>query len=186
MIIKDISICNNSVVENKFAFRYFKEKTNRIGNIISFLAPVKIENSKESLYAEEAINFLWEVPDVSVISAICIQRIFSSVIGNVLSTPNFLNSKVEINEEKIIVHKEHTQGGVVQPYGQVSLNYLKYINNTCIGYLGIYIKAGNESVTPYAFSTNLKDSNVITQFMMDGSKEFYRMMQSIFLSSSRI
>lgn len=185
MIISDISICNNELIENKFAYRIFKERTLRNGNIIAFISKVDIKSKISTLYADEAINFLWEIQDIAPMTAVCIQRLFSSVIGNILSNSKFLNAKIEINEDKIIIHKEHKQGGVVQLYGQASLSNLHFINNTCIGYLGIYIKAG-QLAPAFAFSTDLIDVNIRNQFMIDCMKEFYAMMQSIVIETSRI
>ena len=185
MIKTDIPICNNEIIENKFAYNIFKDRILRNGNIISFISKVDIKTKKCTLYADEAINFLWEIPDISPITAVCIQRLFNSIVGNVLSNPKFLNCKIEILEDKIIIHKEHKQGGVVQPYGQASLSNLHFINNTCIGYLGIYIKAG-QLAPAFAFSTDLIDGNIKNQFMIDCMKEFYAMMQSIVIETSRI
>lgn len=185
MIRTDISICNNQVIENKFAYNVFKERTLRNGNIIAFISKVDIKTKTNLLSADEAINFLWEIPDIIPITGVCIQRIFSSIVGNILSQPSFLNSKIEINEDIIIVHKEHKNGGVVQQYGQTSLNALNFINNTAIGYLGIYIKAGTLAPA-FAFSTELMDINIRNQFMTDCINEFYRLMQSIIVSSSKI
>jgi hypothetical protein len=183
MIKTDISICDNKLIESKFAYRIFKEKTNRLGNIISFISPVEITaKDSNAICADEAINFLWEIPDTTPTTAVCIQRLLSSTIGNILSNEKYLNAKVEIDRERIIIHKEHTQSGVIQLYGQGSIHDLNIINGTCVGYLGLYIKAGNKAPA-FAFSTNLT-KEISNYFMKDCIGEFYGMMQSIFLVTS--
>jgi hypothetical protein len=193
MIKTDITICNNDLIENKFAYHMFKEKTYRGGNIIAFVSKVEIINKTSKLYADEAINFLWEIPDITPMAAVCVQRLFSSIVGNILSNTKFLNTKVEIDEEKIIIHKEHNQGDIIQPHGQASLNDLNFVNTTGIGYLGIYTQAGSQAPA-FAYSTKMTDDTISghpnctrrSEFMVDCIKEFYGMMQSVFISTSRI
>ena len=180
MITNDITLVDNNLINNKFAYKFFKDKTFRNGNIIACVAPVKLPNL--NIESDQVISFLWEIPDITPIAGVCIQRIFSSIVGNILSTEKYLNTRVEIDEEKIIIHKEHTHGEIVQNKGQASINSLSFVNNTGICYLGIYVVAG-EKTPAAAFSTNLKNSHIFPQ---DVIREFYGLMQSLFLSSFKV
>lgn len=186
MIKKDINICNNELIENKFAYRVFKDRALRNGNIIAFKSPVEIYKNNNIFYSDEAVNFLYEIPDISIITGICIQRLFNSIIGNILSNEKYLNAKVEIDENKILIHREHKHNGITLPYGIVNLNSLSFVNNTCIGYTAIHIKAGEKALAGSFSTGEIINENSIIQFMNEIIHEYYGLMQSLFLESSRI
>ena len=69
MIIPKIIRMDDSFLRNRFANQYLADaRTLRIGNIISFVAPVELSESIRSvkpIIAEEAINFCLELPELS-------------------------------------------------------------------------------------------------------------------------
>ena len=42
MIINDQKVYDGSFIHKRFAYRYFRERTLPIGNIVSFVAPVEV------------------------------------------------------------------------------------------------------------------------------------------------
>ena len=72
MIIDEIKTYDGEILHNRFAYRYFRNKTLPIGHILAFRAPMLVEADgmideedvlkNEFIYSDDAINFLWEIP----------------------------------------------------------------------------------------------------------------------------
>ena len=129
MILKDIKVYDGNLLHSRFAYRFFKERTLPIGNIIAFRAPMKVEAAgmidsediinNDFIYSDDAINFLWEIPNLDSFGAVAWQRLFNTQIANILSS-KYLNAPIEVDGDDLIVHKEHAQGGVTQTKGKCS------------------------------------------------------------------
>ena len=80
MIINDIKVYDGNLLHSRFAYKYFRKNTLPIGNIIAFRAPMHVEaagmiDSEDILngdfiYSEDAINFLWEIPNLDPFGAV--------------------------------------------------------------------------------------------------------------------
>ena len=88
MIISNIEKYDGHLLHNRFAYQYFRDKTLPIGNIIAFRAPMHVEAggmidhedvlNDDYIYSDDAINFLWELPNVDFFGAVSFQRLFNS------------------------------------------------------------------------------------------------------------
>jgi len=193
MIIKDIKLYDGAILQDRFAYGYFKDKVMRTGNIIAFRAPMKVEQkfmvdredlvNSDFIYSDDAINFCIEIPDISLFAGVCFQRLFCSTVGNVLAE-KYLKCNVEIDGDDIFVLKEHNQGGIVQSKGKASVSIAKQVNNAVLIHLGINCVCGKRAPA-FAFSTNLNDEQC-NQFMMDGINCFYSMIHDIFVATTKI
>ena len=193
MIIKNIEVYDGSHLCDRFAYDHFKDKTQRIGNIIAFRAPMKVEAEfmvdKEDLvnndfiYSEDAINFCIEIPDVSLFAGVCFQRLFNGVLGNILAS-KYLKADIEIDGDDIIVHKEFEQGGIVQQKGKASVSIAKECNGAVLIHTGINVKAGKRAPA-FAYSTNLDDEQC-NNFMVDIVNMYYGMVQDIFVATCKV
>lgn len=189
MIIDKIRLLDNEIFESKVANKYLgDQRTLRIGNIISFKCPVKLDLIDYSSYtktkyiSDDSINFIIEIPDISSYAGVCFQKMFIVNVANILSA--HIKSDIDIINNDIIIKKEHTNAGIVQSNGVVSLNHIKNINGTILMYLGLYNNAGKSSI-PRAISLNLNNDDVLS--IMDKINEgFYHLANSVTLNVSKM
>jgi hypothetical protein len=191
MIIEQ-SIYDGKLLHSRFAYRFFRDKTLPIGNIVAFRSPMKVETegmidtedilNKDFIYSDDAINFLWEIPNMDSFGAVAYQRLLNTLIANILST-NYIKAPIEMNGDDMNVHKEHQQGGVTQAKGKcsVSITYVK--NNVALGHTGINITAGKKAPA-FAYSTNLSDDQA-NKFMEDVIRLFYSLNDDIFVATTK-
>jgi len=193
MIIKDIKEYDGKLLHARFAYKFFRERTLPIGNIIAFRAPMKVEVegmidsedvlNNDYIYSDDAINFLWEIPYLDSFGAVAWQRLFNTQIANILST-KYLKAPIEVDGDDLIVHKEHNQGGITQPKGKCSVSITYTKNGVALGHTGINISAGKKAPA-FAFSTNLADEHAET-FMKEVVELFYRLNDDIFIATSKV
>jgi hypothetical protein len=193
MIIKDIKVYDGKLLHSRFAYRFFRERTLPIGNIIAFRAPMKVEVegmidsedvlNNDYIYSDDAINFLWEIPYLDAFGAVAWQRLFNTQIANILST-KYLNTPIEVDGDDLIVHKEHNQGGVTQPKGKCSVSITYTKNGIALGHTGINISAGKKAPA-FAYSTNLTNEQA-DSFMKEVVELFYRLNDDIFIATSKV
>jgi hypothetical protein len=193
MIITDIKNYDGKILHNRFAYKYFRDRTLPIGNIIAFRAPMHVEAegmidtedvlNNDFIYSQDAINFLWEIPNLDPFGAVSWQRLFNSQIANILSF-KYIKAPIEVDGDDLIVHKEHAQGGVTQMKGKCSVSITYSKNNVALGHTGINITAGKKAPA-FAYSTNLND-NEAESFMKDVIELFYKMNEDIFIATTKV
>jgi hypothetical protein len=194
MIINSgIDIYDGEMLSSRFAYKFFKDKVIRTGNIIAFRAPMRVEKEhmvdiqdlmdEDYIYSDDAINFLIEIPDIDLFGGVCFQRIFNSLIANILAE-RYLKCDIEIVGDDIIVHKEHEQGGVVQTKGKASVSIAKKCNGAVLIHTGINIKAGKRAPA-FAYSTNLTDEQA-QEFMQRAVKVFYGLSHDAFVATTKV
>jgi hypothetical protein len=193
MIITDIKNYDGKILHSRFAYKYFRDRTLPIGNIIAFRAPMHVEAegmidtedvlNNDFIYSQDAINFLWEIPYLDPFGAVSWQRLFNSQIANILSF-KYVKAPIEVDGDDLIVHKEHSQGGVTQIKGKCSVSITYSKNNVALGHTGINITAGKKAPA-FAYSTNLDDDNA-EKFMKDVIELFYKMNEDIFIATTKV
>jgi len=191
MIIKDQKMYDGSFIHKRFAYKYFRDKTLAIGNIVSFTAPVEVtlnlidlEDSleKDYIYSENMVNFCWEIPNLEPFGAVCFQRLFNTSVANILH--EYINKPIEMKGDDIIVHAEHNQGGITQSKGKASVSITYAKDNVAIGHTGINITAGKRAPA-FAYSTNLTPEQS-ENFQLKVHKLFYSMVDNIFVATSKV
>lgn len=192
MIIKQ-DIYDGKLLQDRFAYTFFKDRVTRIGNIVAFRSPMKVEAEfmvdKEDLinndfiYSDDAINFCIEMPDTDLFAGVCFQRLFNSHIATILAD-QYLKCPVEVDGDDIIIHKEHTQGGITQTKGKASVSIAKQVNNAVLIHTGINIRAGKRAPA-FAFSTELTDDQA-EEYMKKACEVFYTLAHSIFIATTKI
>lgn len=192
MIVDDIKTYDGAILHNRFAYSYFRNKTLPIGNIIAFRSPMLVEADgmidhedvlkNEFIYSDDAINFLWEIPNLDSFGAIAYQRLFNTQLANILH--KYIQAPIEMDGDDIIVHKEHEQHGIVQPKGKCSVSITHVKGGAALGHTGINIKAGRRAPA-HAYSTNLDDTLVET-FMREVIDMFYGLNDDIFIATTKI
>ena len=191
MIITDQKIYDGSFIHKRFAYKYFRDKTLAIGNIVSFVAPVEVtlnlidlEDSleKDYIYSDSMVNFCWEIPNLDPFGAVCFQRLYNTNIANILH--NIIKKPIVMKGDDIMVHAEHSQGGIVQTKGKASVSITYSKDNVAIGHTGINITAGKRAPA-FAYSTNLTPEQV-QQFQTEAINMYYSMVDNIFVATSKV
>jgi hypothetical protein len=193
MILNDVKVYDGRLLHSRFAYKFFRERTLPIGNIIAFRSPMLVEAegmidtedvlNNDYIYSDDAINFLWEIPNLDPFGAVAWQRLFNTQLANILST-KYLNAPIEVNGDDLIVHKEHTQGGITQPKGKCSVSITYSSNNVALGHTGINIVAGKKAPA-FAYSTNLTNEQAV-EFMKQVVELFYKLNDDIFIATSKV
>jgi len=194
--LKEITGCDyydGAALHSRFAYKFFRKNTVPIGNIIAFRAPMTVEAAgmidsedvlaNDYIYSQDAINFLWEIPNLDPFGATSYQRLLNTQMANILST-KYIKAPIEVDGDDLIVHREHSQGGVAQIKGKCSVSITYSKNNVALGHTGINIVAGKKAPA-FAFSTNLTDDQTLA-FMQDVVNLFYAMNDDIFLSTTKV
>jgi len=186
-------VYDGPLLHNRFAYRYFKNRTLPQGNIIAFRAPAKVEAhgmidmedviNGDFIYSDDMMHFLYEIPILdNPFGAVAFQRLFNSQIANILGQ-KYLNAPIEMRGDDMIVHKSFTQRGIEQPNGKASVSIVHVKNGVTLGHTGINVKAGN-SAPVFAYSTELANDQV-TAFMNDVINAFYMIVEDMFIASSK-
>jgi hypothetical protein len=193
MIVRDIKKYDGNLLHDRFAYKFFRNKTLPIGNIIAFRAPMLVEAdgmidledtlANDYIYSDDAINFVWEIPGLDALGAVAWQRLFNTQIANLLST-KYLNAPIEVDGDDLIVHKEHEQHGIIQPKGKCSVSITYAKNGAALGHTAININAGRKAPA-FAFSTHLTDEQS-DSFMRDIIDVFYQMNDDMFIATTKI
>lgn len=193
MIITDQKIYDGPFIHNRFAYKYFREKTNATGDLVAFISPSRVEAdgmidtedvlAKAFIYSEKMINFCWEIPCCdNIFGAIAFQRLFNTGIADILA--KHIKAPINVDGDDIMVMKEHSQGGIIQPHGKASVSITHMVNNTAIGHTGINISAGAQAPT-FAYSTNM-DDNTALSFINEVTNYFYWLTRDIFIASTKV
>tara|TARA_B100001123_G_scaffold369329_1_gene430920 strand:+ start:1249 stop:1836 length:588 start_codon:yes stop_codon:yes gene_type:complete len=192
-MIIDVDQYDGSLIHSRFAYKHFRDRTLPIGNILAFRAPMNVETdgmideedvlNGEFIYSDDAINFCWEIPNMDSFGAVAYQRLLNTQIAHILSS-KYLKAPIEVDGDDLIVHKEHTQGGIVQSKGKCSVSITCTKDGAALGHTGINISAGTKA-PGHAFSTLLNDEQV-EEFMKDIIDLFYRINDNIFIATTKI
>ena len=193
--LKAITKCdyyNGEVLHSRFAYKFFRDKTHPAGNIISFVAPMRVESefmidqedliSGDFIYSEKAINFCYELPIPNLWGGVAFQRLFNCMIGDILAS--ILLVDTDIQGDDIFINKEFIQGGVTQLRGKASVSIVCERQGAILGHTGINIVAGKEAPA-FAYSTNMTDEQAV-EFMKKCISVFYETIGSIFIASSKV
>lgn len=177
-------------LKSRFINKYLgDQRTLRIGNIISFTSPVNLNDIDDQhnivkYKAQQAINFCIEIPEISNYAGACFQKLFIANTANIVANNYFKNDKFEVNNNDIVIQKEHKNGGIQQLNGVISINQIKNVNSAILIYLGIYNKLDSHS-HPRAYP--LKLDEVTIGNMMDKVNEgFYHLANAIFLKTAKM
>lgn len=181
MILDNITLYDGSLLKNRFAYSVFGySRTLRIGNIVSFVAPLNFRVGDSFITGEECVNFCIELPEYNNLSGSLFQKLFLTNVAQILST-NYLNAPVEVSRYELIVQKEHKNGGIIQKTGIVSNTYMKSCNDAILIYLGLYNKTGEgANVRSYGMALSKDQSN---KLMEEVNQSFYFLANDVFLNT---
>jgi hypothetical protein len=186
MIIEK-EIYDGSDLADRFAYKYFRKNILATGNIIAYVAPMRVETefmvdledklANDFIYSKKAINFLLEIPGIDLYAGVCFQRLYNSLLASVLCNSFLPNSICEVDGDDIyfIIDGERKKA---------SVSIAKQCNNAVLIHTGINIIAGDKAPS-FAFSTNLTEEQA-QQFMTKAIDLFYNMSRDIFVATTKI
>ena len=134
------------------------------------------------IYSDDAINFLWEIPNLDIFGAVAYQRLFNTNLANLLQS--YIKAPIEVDGDDLIVHKEFKSGGIIQPKGKCSVSITHVKNGAALGHTAINIVAGDKA-PHFAYSTNLNDEQIVA-FQKAVIDMFYALNDDIFLATTKI
>ena len=193
--LKQLSGCDyydGSLIHSRFAYKFFRDKVTPVGNIISFVAPAKVEAehmldledvlTNDFIYSESMIHFCFELPMTNLFGGVAFQRLFNSIVGDILAKS--IGEQVEVEGDDIFVRKEFVNKGIVQLRGKSSVSIVTECRGAILGHTGINIKAGDEAPA-FAYSTNMSGGQV-PAFQSKCTEAFYQTAQSIFIATTKV
>ena len=192
--LKAVTGCDyydGSIIHSRFAYKFFRDKTHPVGNIVTFVAPAKVETefmidledviSKDFIYADSMIHFCFEIPTTNLWGGVAFQRLYNSIVGDILA--GTINKPVEVNGDDIFVCSEFTNKGVTHARGKSSVSIVVEKNGAILGHTAINIVAGNEA-PDFAYSTNMTPEQAEV-FQKKCVEAFYKTSHSIFIATTK-
>jgi len=177
-------------LKSRFANKYLADqRTLRIGNIISFMTPVNLNDLDDQhcaikYKAQQGINFCIEIPEISNYAGACFQKLFIANTANIIANNYFKNDRFEVSNNDIVIQKEHKNGGIQQINGVISINQIKNVNGAILIYLGIYNKLDAQSQAR-AYPLKL-DETTVGNLMDKVNESFYHLANAIFLKTAKM
>ena len=191
-MIVNVNNYDGDLIHRRFAYTFFKNRTLPIGNIVTFRSPMLVEADgmidhedvlkNDFIYSDDAINFCWEIPGLDSFGAVAWQRLFNTSLANILQP--MIQAPIEVDGDDLIVHKEFTRGGIVQPKGKCSVSITYTKDGAALGHTGINVSAGDRAPA-FAYSTSLTDEQIKT-FQDTVVEMFYAMNDDMFLATTKI
>lgn len=192
MIINDQTVYNGAFIHERFAYKYFRDKTLPIGNIVSFIAPAKVETAfmvdvedrlaNDFIYSEKMVHFCYELPLANLWGGVAFQRLYNTMLGDLIA--DICKIPVEIEGDDIFVRKEFSAGGVIIARGKASVSIVTERQGAIVGHTGINIVAGDKAPS-FAYSTNMTPEQAL-DFQRKAIEVFYQTVNSVFIATSKV
>lgn len=192
--VKQLTGCdyyNGSIIHSRFAYKFFRDKVSPIGNIVTFAAPAKVETefmidledvlSKDFIYSKNMVHFCYELPTTNLFGGVAFQRLYNSMIGDILSKT--IERDVEVEGDDIFVRHEFQNKGIIIARGKASVSIVAEKQGAIVGHTGINIEAGEEAPS-FAYSTGMSAEDVL-KFQKECIDAFYNTTRSIFIATTK-
>jgi hypothetical protein len=118
------------------------------------LIDLEDKNNNDFIYSDDALNFCWEIPNMSPMAAVFFQRLFAHEIADLLGSGVFGSYEIEVMGDDIMIKKKG-----MEEFGKASVSITKVTDGVALGHLGLNINAGSKAPS-FAFSLFLDDSLV--------------------------
>jgi len=193
MVLQETLNYSGEEIHKRFAYKYLRDNVSPIGDIICFRGGMNVTTnlidledllSKDYIYSGDAMNFIWEIPNMCPMGAVAFQRLFNTQIANLLSLV-YLGKPIEVDGDDLIVHGKFIgSDGNEYEKGKASVSITYSANNVAIGHTGINVDAGR-SAPSFAYSTRLTDEQV-SKFLVDVNNMFYAMVRDMQVATSKV
>ena len=186
-------IYSGDQIHSRFAYKILRDKMSPTGNIFAFRAPMDVtlnlidledKLNNDYIHSADALNFLWEIPNLCPLGAVAFQRLLCTQAANILS--QIINKPIEVDGDDFMVHDSDgfVQRGIVQNKGKASVSITYSKENVAIGHLAVNVVAGDKA-PHFAYSTKLSDQQIQT-FMNAVCSAFNNMTEDMWVASQKI
>ena len=139
-----------------------------------YAGPVQDLIDNDFIYSKNAVNFLIEIPDISLFAGVCFQRLFNSILSEELGSITGKRFKMKGDDILLDVIEKR----------KASVSIAKSCNGTVLIHTGINIEAG-ERAPDFAYSTAMSEMQS-SRFMKRAEDRFYETTQDIFTATCKI
>jgi len=194
---------DGSIIHERFAYKFFREQLNAVGNILAYVAPMEVTTNlidledslnKDFIYSESAMNFVMEIPRIDAFAGVAFQRLLNMQVGSLLCS-KYLQKDGYVDGDDIMVftgepEKETTnpetgeKGVIPAEAKKASVSIACEKSGAVLIHLGINIFAG-EKAPKFAYSTELSEELAL-EFMTDVCTLFYKNVADIFLATAKV
>lgn len=115
------------------------------------LIDLEDKNNNDYIYSEDALNFCWEIPNMTPMAAVFFQRLFVHEIADLLESGIFGNYEIEVMGDDIMIKLKG-----MEEFGKASVSITKVTDGVALGHLGLNINAGPKAPS-FAFSLFLDE-----------------------------
>jgi hypothetical protein len=147
--------------EKKFGYALLREQMSPFGNIISFKDKITIG----PLHFKDSLIFCIELPNVNMYGAVCFQRLFSTLLGSLLS--ELVRKEVFVNEGCIFIEEK-----------QSSISLINSVKSS--GLVHIIFPCENSKSEFYSLSCTDFE---LEDFQKKSIDSFHQLTRSIFLQT---
>jgi len=193
---------DGSIIHNRFAYKFFRQELNAVGNILAYIAPMEVTTNlidledsinNDFIYSESAMNFIMEIPRIDSFAAVAFQRLLNMQVGSLLCS-KYLQKDGYVDGDDIMVFTSEPKESVDPATGEkvvipaeakkASVSIACEKSGAALIHLGININAG-EKAPDFAYSTELSDELAL-EFMSDVCTLFYKNVADIFLATTKV
>ena len=195
---------DGSIIHERFAYKFFRDQLNAVGNILAYIAPMEVTTNlidledslnKDFIYSDSAMNFVMEIPRVDAFASVAFQRLLNMQVGSLLCS-KYLGKDGYVDGDDIMVFTgdskevevtdpETGEKTVTHPEAKkASVSIACEKSGAVLIHLGININAG-EKAPEFAYSTELSDELAL-EFMTDVCTLFYKNVADIFLATAKV
>lgn len=193
MVLTENLTYNGDLIHARFAYKYLRDGVSPIGDIICFRGGMNVTTNlidqedllnKDYIYSSDAVNFVWEIPNMCPLGAVAFQRLFNTQVANLLSLI-YIKKPIEVDGDDLMVHNAFIgSDGQQHDKGKASVSITYTTNNVALGHTGINVDAGR-SAPGFAYSTHLTDEQVVS-FMLDVNNMFYSILSDMFVATTKV
>jgi hypothetical protein len=162
-IVDEEQIYQCSLINRRFALSFFKEDISPFGNIVIFESKVKLG----SMYLKKALIIGGELPNTNMFGGICLQRLYTTLLGSLLSV--ITGKECFVDESCVFVE------GV-----QASISITNKIKDSVVFHIMFPIDTEVQELSK--LSLNEKDMQT---FKTNCIESFKHLTKSIFLETQR-
>lgn len=167
----------------RFSYTFFKEKMNRVGNIISFVSPLNMKSLLPGFETDECIGFCGEILEINAFGGVTFFKLFQTYLAQIISEE--ASAEVEIDNVDIIVKKDTLSNHLWLKQGVVNINQWNHVDDSFLFFVGLINKAGKINETrPTTIPLNL-NAGSIDKLIEKTERMFYTTTHSIFIESSK-
>ena len=153
------------LVQQRFAYKLFRNSVSSLGDVVLFYAPTKIG----PLVLEHALVVAAELPNTSMFGGVCFARLYAAQIGSVITS--MTNHDCVADESCLFIDGK-----------QASLSMINQVKDSTIIHLILPLKEGN---TQESFYTLQLDEEKTLGLEISIIEAFRQLTRSIYIETRR-